>query len=96
MCHRGTLGDEYGMGKKGERDRERENEKEDKHDWAYDTVIYNKKYILFIPVSCTELLKPSEFLINENDKGVFCYISEVTFELHLRMGAGCQWNQLCD
>ena len=44
MCHRGTLGDEYGMGKKRERDRQRENEKEDKHDWAYDTVIYNNIY----------------------------------------------------
>ena len=35
----------------------------------------------------------------ETDQGVFCYVNWVTFRMpwnHLRMGAGCQGNELCD
>ena len=34
----------------------------------------------------TELLK----LLELSGKGIFCYVNEVTFGKHLRMGAGCQ------
>ena len=32
----------------------------------------------------------------ESNKGVFCYVNEVTFGPCLRMGVGCQENQPCD
>lgn len=36
-------------------------------------------YLVFIPVSSTELLKPFEFPNDEREKGVFCYANEVAF-----------------
>ena len=32
----------------------------------------------------------------ESNKGVFCYVNEMTFGPYLRMGVGCQENQPCD
>lgn len=32
----------------------------------------------------------------ERNKGVFCYVNEMTFGPYLRMGVGCQENQPCD
>ena len=48
-------------------------------------------YLVFVPVSGTEVLNPLEFHSDESYQGVFCYVKEVTFGLHLMMGSGCQW-----
>lgn len=50
-------------------------------------------YLVFVPISSTELLKPWGFLEDENDQGISCYVNEMTFGMHLRMGAGYQGNQ---
>ena len=42
--------------------------------------------MVFIPVPGTELLKPLNFLSVKSNKGVFCYVNEVTLGKHLRMG----------
>ena len=39
-----------------------------KHAHNCDTVIYIKIYIFLFPISGTELLKPSRFLSDKNDK----------------------------
>ena len=36
-------------------------------------------YVVFIPISGAELLKPLKFLGEESNQGVFCYVNEVTF-----------------
>ena len=63
-----------------------------------DIAIYSKKYIylILVPVSATEFLKPLNFLGAESHRGVFCYVNEVMFGNHLRMGSGCQGNQPVD
>ena len=58
-----------------------------------DTVIYNEKYLVFILVSGTELLKTLEL---PKCKGAFCSVNKVTFGKHPGMGTGCQRNQPCD
>lgn len=57
----------------------------------------NKSFLLsWCSVSGTEFLNPWNFLIDEIDKYIFCYINEVTLGEHLKMGAACQENQPCD
>lgn len=54
-------------------------------------MICNQKYILgFHPHFWHRSPKHLEF-----NKSGFRYIREVTFGTHLRMGGGCQGNQLC-
>lgn len=53
-------------------------------------------YLVFVPFSGTELLKLREFISDESDKGVFCYVNEITYGFHLGMGPGCQEIQPCD
>lgn len=43
-------------------------------------------YIYLCPVSHSEILKPLKR--SNSNKYVICYIKEVTFRLHLRLGAG--------
>ena len=45
--------------------------------------------LVFLQVSGTEHLKPSEFSPEESSKGIFCYVNEVT----CGDCAGCQGNQ---
>ena len=49
-------------------------------------------YILH-PISGTELLKTLGIPRDENNKSVSCYVNEVIFGKHLRLGAGCQEHQ---
>ena len=55
--------------------------------------VYSKKYVFdLVPISGTEFLKPLEFRECWDD---FCYVvTEVVPWKHLRMGPGCQGNQL--
>ena len=55
--------------------------------------IISNTYLVFIPVSGAELPKPSEFS-KWWEQCCFCYVNEVTFGPLIRMGAGCQGNQL--
>lgn len=48
----------------------------------------------FVPFLVPSSQNPWNFLTDENDNSIFCYMNEVTFGLHLRM-AGCQENQPC-
>ena len=50
------------------------------------------KYLVFIPVSGTMLLKSLEWP-DKNNTGVFHYVNKVILESHLRLGAGCQGSQ---
>ena len=43
-------------------------------------------YIYLCPISHSEILKPLK--CSNSNKYVICYIKEVTFGLHLRLGAG--------
>ena len=43
-------------------------------------------YIYLCPISHSEILKPLK--CSNSNKYVICYIKEVTFRLHLRLGAG--------
>lgn len=52
--------------------------------------------MVFNPIPSTKRLKPLEVLSDESDKDVFCYINEMTFGKHLRMGTGFQGNQTYD
>lgn len=56
--------------------------------WLCDTAIYSRKYIwsLFLAES-------SKWL---EDKGVFCYVRDVTFQKYLRVGAGWQSNPMLE
>ena len=60
-----------------------------------DIVTYNKKYIFsllpFFLAHSSE--NPWNFLSDESNKGVLCYVNKMIFVTHLRMGAGCQENQ---
>lgn len=58
-----------------------------------DTVIYNKTPVWSSSPPCTELLEHLEFP-NERDKGVLCYINEVSFGKHLRGGRGWRWSSI--
>lgn len=60
-------------------------------------MIYNKKYIFGLCIHFWHRA-PKTFEIFQvmNYKGLFCYANEMTFESHLRMGVGCQGNQLGD
>ena len=51
-------------------------------------MIYDKKYTypVFVPISATELLKPSECPVMRVIKNIFCYVNEVFWGPHLRMG----------
>lgn len=63
---------------------------------SYDIVIYNNTYIFGLcPISGTELWKPGNFLSDESNKSVFCYVNEISFghTPQWRMGAGCQESQ---
>lgn len=43
-------------------------------------MICTKKYVVFIPISGTELLKnPWNFLSGKNDKDVFCHVNDTSF-----------------
>lgn len=42
----------------------------------------------------SQLTKSLEFPKDESDKAVSRYVSKVIFGKSLRIGAGCQWNQL--
>ena len=57
---------------------------------------YKKRntYLVFTLVPGTEILNPLEYPVL-SDKGVFCHANE-RLGKHLRVGAGCQWNQPCD
>lgn len=57
-----------------------------------DTMIYSKKYISRLHPSFWH--KAPETL--RSNQVVFCYVNKVNFRTHLRMGAGCQDNQMCD
>lgn len=59
-----------------------------------DTVIY-KIFGLHLQLLFHGSRNPWNFPSDENDKGVFCYVNEVSWK-HLRMGAHCQENQPCD
>ena len=48
-------------------------------------------YLVFIPISGTELLKPLEFPATK-----VSFVSQVTFGKQLRVGPGCQEKQSCD
>ena len=50
-------------------------------------------YLVFTPVSGTELLNLQNFLSNESYKGVSGYMNNVTSVSHVRMGASCQEDQ---
>ena len=43
-----------------------------------------------------ESLQTPRIVCDEAHIGIFCYVNEVTFGKHLRMGAGCWGNQTCD
>ena len=82
------------------------------HTLAYcDIVIYKKNvfdhsddqymYISPIYLACSYFLthssqSPWNFLNVESNKGIFCYVNDVTFGKLIGMEAGCQWSQLCD
>lgn len=53
-------------------------------------------YLVFVPCLRLSFKKPGNFLSDENNKGVFCLVNEVTSGQHLRVGPGCQENQPCD
>ena len=53
-------------------------------------------FLVSVPVSATEFLKPLGFPKWWDDNGVFCYVNKVIFGKHLRMGAGSQWSQPWD
>lgn len=56
-----------------------------------DIVIYSKKHVWSsFTVPSTELLNPWDFLGIESHNSVFCYVNEITFGKHLRIGADCQ------
>lgn len=57
-----------------------------------DTVINNKKYYSshFWPTAPKTL----GISCDDRDKGVFCYVNEVTFRKATWMGAGCQRNHV--
>ena len=59
------------------------------HVWGSCCDAIYKKYILDLHLC---FLNPWNFLGEERDKGIFCYVNEVPFRKHLRMGAGCQGN----
>ena len=48
--------------------------------------------LVFVPFFGTELPKPWNFLSDESNKGVFCYMGEVTFGPPIGRGAGCPEN----
>lgn len=53
-------------------------------------MIYSQNYIFGLcPISGIELLKTFGISCGESTKGVFCYFTEVTFGMLLRMTAGC-------
>ena len=53
-------------------------------------LIKRNAYLVFVPISGTELLKLLKF---PNDKDAFCYINEMTTGAYW---ADCQENQPCD
>lgn len=57
----------------------------------------DKKHIFGLcPDFCHRACKILEFPKYESNKGVVCYINEVTFGQHVTVEAGCQWRQPCD
>lgn len=52
-------------------------------------------YLVFVTISGTVLMK-SFYCPEENNKGVFCYVDEVTFGKYLMMAIGYQWSPSCD
>ena len=57
--------------------------------------IIRNKYLVFIPISGTELLKPLKFpKLKRVQRCVCSYVDDVTFGLYLRMRAGCQGNHM--
>lgn len=60
-----------------------------------------KTYLSYVFGLCPQLLThspptPWTFLSFQSDKVVFCFVNEVTFGRHLRVGTVCQWTQPCD
>lgn len=65
---------------------------------SHDILIYNKKYIFLHIHTHFWHRAPKIFVIFQviNYTDVFCYATEMTFEPHIRMGAGFQGNKLGD
>lgn len=63
-----------------------------------DTVMYNKKYMLFDLFIAQSSSNSWNFLRGENDKSVSCYVNEVILEKQPLDGAGFQgiqpWNHV--
>ena len=53
--------------------------------WSIRSI--NLVFIMFLAQSSSN---PGNFLSDRSNKGVFCYVNEVTFGPHWKMGAGCQ------
>lgn len=53
------------------------------------------RYLIFAPISGTELLNLRNFLSNESAKGVLYHVNEVNLGKNLRLRVGCQENQPC-
>ena len=56
-------------------------------------------YLVFVPFLAQSFYNPRNFPSGERDRGVLCYVQEVTYGISLdllRMGAGFRENQPCD
>ena len=53
-------------------------------------------YLVFVSFLAQSSSNLCNFVSDENNKGVFCYVNEVTFGPHLRWQPGCQEDKPCD